>query len=437
MAKKKYKSTMRASVRDRAKARDSQGFGLTCLKIPSDVEIFKPSKKVHNLDIIPYVVTDPKHPDRGDDEESGAQVGTLWYSRRYFVHRNVGANRDTYVCPRKTWGQRCPICEYMDARREEGAEKEELAELRPKERQLFNVIDLDEDPDKIKLMDSSYHLFGNQLNKDVLEGDEEYDGFAELEGGYTLKARFEKKSFQKNEFWECDRIDFKPRKSDYDEDIVEDTVPLDDILVKVPYKELEKIFIMGSNEDEEEDEEETPPKKTIRRKSRDEEDERDEDEDEEEDRKSSKKTRRVKSRDEEEDEDDDDEEEEKSRRKKPIKKSSKKVEEDEDEDDDEEEEEEEKPSRKRRKSKPEPEDDDEEEEGDEDDEDDEEEEEKPRNKRSRRSKTRKSNEDDEDEEPAPRRKCPVKGGKFGKNCEDFDECDSCKLWQACSEASNE
>ncbi len=398
----KYKSNMRKNMRKAAQARaeKSKGGGTT-LRLPDgygDVKFFKVNKPKVMLDIIPYVVSDKRHP----DADAGAEVGTLWPSRRYYVHRGVGAEENSYICPLKTFGKPCPICEYASARARQGGDREELKALRPKARDLYNVIDLDDPDKKIQLFDMSGFLFGDTLTKELIDASDDEQCFAELKGGYTLKLRFEKKSFNRNEFWAVDRIDFVERKKDYKESIIEETVPLDDILVEPDYKTLEKIFLMTEGGADEDDEEEERPAK---RRARDEDEEeqpkrkrpsRDEEEEDEED-----------SKEPEEDEDEEEEAPKKPSKKRPAKEEDEDEEEDE-EDSDEEEEEEEQPKKRGRRKKAEP-----------------EEEEEP-------------DEEDEEEEEAPKSKkgsCPYKH-KFGTDCDKYEDCDECKKWGACNSAKS-
>lgn len=119
---------------------------------------------------------------------------------------------------------------------------------------------------------------------------------------------------------------------------------------------------------------------------------------------------------------------------------------DDEEDDSDEDEEDKKPKKfvPAKKSKSEPEDESEDEDSDEDDK---EEEKKPAKKPSKKSKSDEddNDEDDNDEdEPAPKSKkkcsgdcpeCPFKH-KFGKDCDEYDECDDCDIWDKCVKASD-
>lgn len=93
---------------------------------------------------------------------------------------------------------------------------------------------------------------------------------------------------------------------------------------------------------------------------------------------------------------------------------------DEDEEEEDEEEEDEKPSKKVKKSSRPSDDEDEEEDEDEDEEEDE----KPSKKSSRKS------EDDE-----PKGKCKF-GHKFGRDCDEFDDCENCDMWDKCLKNKN-
>lgn len=444
----KYRKTSRDKIIERANARKNQNTGSKCLtfkNLPKDmkVEFWKPTKSIHNLDIIGYVLTDDRNPDCDDN----LKPGYLWYGRNYWVHRGVGADDDMVVCPAKTFGERCPICEYAKQRRASGeASKEELDALKPKQRQLFNVIDRDSGDNSVKLFDNSYHLFGKQLDKEILDAeDEEVAEFFEPTNGFTLRARFEKKSFNGREFFECDRIDFKDRQKQYKESIIDETYPLDDMLNHMTYDQLNELFVMGAELNEPDDNNETRIRKAAHDKEQEDREQavrdrrarrsrqNDDDDDDADDTirgsedaddddtppARSSRGRRAASRNDDDDadnepaktgkrgrradkEEDDEDEKPRGRGRKPNR--------DEEEDDDVPFEEE-KPRGRGRPRKPDPEP------------DDDEPEEKPRGGR------RRNNDDDGDTN-----KCPH-GMKFGKDCDSADECDDCKKWAACNAAN--
>ena len=131
--------------------------------------------------------------------------------------------------------------------KDSNADDDIIKALKPKEREVYNVIATKDDPDKILLWDVSSYLFGRTLEEELRKGPDEYADFAELEGGYTLKVRFGEKKMGKTTFLETTRIDFKEREK-YDEGILDDVVDLDSILNVLDYAKLSAVFY-GADEE--------------------------------------------------------------------------------------------------------------------------------------------------------------------------------------------
>jgi len=371
----KKKSNFASKVANDAHRQQKQGTSYGHLMLPKGVGVFSPEPGSRvKLDFMLYEVSEAKHPDRNDEAEI-AVVGSLWYKRPYSLHRNIGADNNTYVCPRSI-GKKCPICEALALRKKKGAEKEETDPLKPSQRNLYVVIPkgVKKFEEKPHIFDISQYNFQNLLNEE-LEEDNSNGTFPELEGGKSLKVRFDSKTIGGSQaFAQASRIDFEDRDEDYDETILEEVPNLDEVLKILSYKELESKFLEVDDEDEggslkdvDDDEDEPPVKK----------------------KKSVKK----------DDEDDEEEEEAPPRKKKAVKKD-----EDEDEDD-------EPPVRKKKVVKK-----------DEDDVEDEDDE--PVKKKKPAATTGKKN------------KCPH-GYKFGVDHDEYDECADCKVWDECLEAKEE
>lgn len=394
----------------RANAQDTGGTS-ALFNLPEDAEFFKEKKGKFLIDIIPYEVTKPGHPDE-------VEPGDIWYKRPFFVHFGIGTAEKAYICPRSV-GQKCPICEYRERLMKEDFDehKEVIDALKPRVRVLYNVRVLNSskyDEDKVYLWQIAFANFQKQLNTEIREGEEEWADFPDPEVGYTLKVRFVEESFQGRKFLQADRIDFIERDEPIPDEILEQAYPLDDILKVLPYEKLEEIFWESadtlpepSDHIEEEEEEERPKRKALgARKTK-----KVEEETEEEEERPKRKAKKV--------EEEPEEEEEKPRRKAkkaeeeeeediPVEKPKRKAKKEEPE---EEEEVEEKPKRKARKKREE--------------EEVEEEEEKPKKK------TKKKRE--EEEEEAPEEECPY-GHEFGVDFDETDDCDVCELWPECRKA---
>ncbi len=396
MAKKK-RSSFRDKVSADTQRQKTQASSYGYLNLPKGVNIFtaEPGGRM-NFDIMPYEVTDEKHPDRNDQLQI-AIPGELWYKRPFKTHRNIGVDNDTVVCPTSI-GKPCPICEYRAKRLKEGADKDETDAMKASLRNLYVVIPIGHKKleEKPHIWDISQYLFQNLLN-DELEENEDNAVFPDLEEGLTLKVRFDSKQFGKgNPYAEASRIDFIERDSVYDEDILKDIPNLDEVLKILTYKQLEAKFFETSDEDladeddelEQTEEQGGSPKKSIRRK---------------------KTVTPPAPKEDEEDEEEEDEEDKfipddgyitcvacggtgKNSKGKPCLACDGTGQIPEDEDEDEDQEEKPKPTRKAKPTK--------------------------------------------SEGKAGKNKCPH-GHVFGKDCDDFDECDECEKWDECCDASEE
>ena len=208
------------------------------LNLPKDIKVLQleeDSPRI-DIDILPYEVTDEKHPDRDPDYEI-AIPGSLWYRRPFKVHRNVGTDSDTVVCLRSV-GKKCPICEYREKKQKEGADKEDIKELYGKPRSLYVVVPLgfkkfDEVP---TIWDMSDYLFQDSLN-DELDLSPDDRCFPDLENGKTLSLKLKWKKFGGNSFPEVKNISFADRDP-YPEKILDKVPNLDEVLKILTYETL-------------------------------------------------------------------------------------------------------------------------------------------------------------------------------------------------------
>ena len=342
--------------RDSDRQEASGGAKYNYLTLPKGLELFEIDKEggTYTFDFLSYKVTDEAHMDRDVSTET-AVPGTYWWKKPYYTHKNVGPNRVPIVCPAKTYGLPCPICEERKRlMEEEGLEwnDDQVKVLNPSLRNLYVVL-----PPRVKgvphvpmVFDMSHHLFQKLFNEE-LRSDEDYYGFLDEEDGYSVKARFSKEVYKSMTFPKVSKIDFVPRERAIPSKVFDMVPDLDDLLVVHPYDEILATFEGISLEDAKEQAEETKARKSRKRRTVPKEDDEIEDEDVDE-----------KGWSEDEDEDEDDEIEDEEIEEEDEDAEEEEVEEDEieedddleddwdeDEDEEEEEEEEEKPAPKRKR----------------------------------------------------------------------------------------
>lgn len=146
---------------------ESSGVLSNCLKIPQGVSLYKLKPGKALLDVIPFV-TGKNNP--------MADEGMLWWERTFHVHRNVGPNQSTYVCPALTANKPCPICEEKARIMKNDPSDEEFKaakELNPKMWQLVQLRDRNDTDKGIQILALSYYRFGEEVKNSIDAGDEE------------------------------------------------------------------------------------------------------------------------------------------------------------------------------------------------------------------------------------------------------------------------
>ncbi len=322
MATRRQREKKRERVSaSRRVAEHQSGFSPTSFILPEGTNLFRPKAGTKRLEIIPYTV---------GEGNRFADEGSQYYERTYWVHRGIGPDNNSYVCPAKTAGKKCPIC---DARaklaKRPDADEDVITGLAPKERQLWNVFDHNE-PDKgVQIWEVSHHNFGKRLDTEIRNADEDdgFEYFADAEEGFTLRVGFEEASFAGNSFVEAASISFKRRKEPLSDELLEAAHCLDELLKIESYEELKRIFLQTA-EDEDEDEDEEPKSKKGRRpakgkKVEDEDDDEDEDEEEDDDEDDDDEDESDDDEDESDDDEDDEEEEEERPTKRPASRAGK------------------------------------------------------------------------------------------------------------------
>lgn len=284
----KRKKEKRKESAAKRRARKHNSGDRTTVKSPDGVGFLKVKEGVMKLDILGF---------EAGKGNPFADPGEMHYERTFFVHRGIGPENASYVCPRKTAGKKCPICEHLaKLNKDSDADPDLIKALAPKERQLFQVINHAERDKGIQLLEIAHFNFGKRLDAEVrdAEDDEGIDEFYQHSsdnGGKTLKVGFIEDSFAGQSFHKADTVKFLDRAKAIDPDLLENVMCLDDLIIVPDYDDLKKVYMQQEDDEDDEDEDDT-----------------DTDDDDKED-KHAKKNKKVKPKKEEEEDDDEEEEE--------------------------------------------------------------------------------------------------------------------------------
>jgi hypothetical protein len=221
-----------------------EGATMSTLFVPAGVELFDlKSKGPHRLIVVPYTVpAGAKNPNAKD--------GELYFERSYWAHRGLGANEDqTVICPKATFGKRCPICEAREMGKRDGTlDKEQVKALYPKHRTLINIYNLNDVDTGVQIWDISYFLFLQKLIEDAKNGDIDPETgesedmfFADPEDGKELKVMFTEEVFGKSKFYKASSVRFKSHGG-LKADLLEKANILDSLLVEKSYDEIYEMF---------------------------------------------------------------------------------------------------------------------------------------------------------------------------------------------------
>jgi hypothetical protein len=232
------------------------GGGSNVVVAPPGFELWAPEEAgTYILRICPYPVTLEGHPD-------GVAVGEWHYRRPYGIHWNVGDSGQAAICLRDSFRQSDAVCSRMTELRAEGFEqnKEAILANQSKRNCLFAVIDVVNDPKKVKIFDWSFSKFGKELEKALKIATPEQCGFAQPSGGAVLKVIVVTDSFNGKKYFKvvegdnfggaCPGITFLPAKgptgdfTNLSDNILDqlENCKLDECLIITPAEKIAQLF---------------------------------------------------------------------------------------------------------------------------------------------------------------------------------------------------
>ena len=213
--------------------------GFSFFKLPTDRDYAR-------IDILPFVA-----------KTEHGEVALGYYN--YQVHRNIGPNNATIVCPGTRPGKSCPVCEYLRTLNWNDPEDEQtIRKYRIQKRQLYAVIWLD-NPDQetkhqIQIFDTSVFGFGDIVqaklrSRDLSDPDEAgWDNYFDLLDGFSIKLSITDKNYGKGSsstYRAVSSIEFKPRIEQYTEDYYDKVPDLTKCLHIMDYNTISAMFGNG------------------------------------------------------------------------------------------------------------------------------------------------------------------------------------------------
>ncbi len=205
------------------------------------------------MNILPYQITTNKHP---EVVAGRRKVGQWDYLLDVWVHKNIGPNKETILCPRSTYGKACPICDERQKLLDAGREEEAKA-LRAKRRCVYNVqiIDRNGPAEKPMIFEVSHINFNKELIEEASASVEPGEGpvpFADPgPAGRVVAFRVSEESLGKTKFPSAKSFKFLERDEEIEDSVLEACAPLDQLLIVPTSKQLEDALYGGGDFGEE------------------------------------------------------------------------------------------------------------------------------------------------------------------------------------------
>lgn len=223
------------------------------LSVFGEVEMYKPEEGTNKINIIPYKIATKNHPDVVAGE---AEIGEGDYVLDIYVHTYIGPKNKDIICPKKTYGKKCVICDEVKRLYDEG-EEDKAKKITAKRRVMYNVMPVaGENKGKMMLLEISHFKFEKPL---ISEANACEDGeapilFYELdEDGKIVRFRGTKAAFQGKAFIECEAFRFLDREKQLDAEIMDKAHSLDKVLQVMTPEEVEEYFYGADEKKETED----------------------------------------------------------------------------------------------------------------------------------------------------------------------------------------
>ena len=212
-------------------------------------------KKYYDVNILPFRVG------RNNPAVVAGELheGDWDYSVDYFVHKNVGPDKGTYICPKKTYGKACPMCE--EAQRLSDEQGTDAARgMWASKRSLLCVQPLDErgrGDDVPMLLDCAYNNFTHDLtdaSTACMRGDGVVDFANPGAAGREVSFQIGEESMGGGRKYKIAKnFAFNKRREEIPDSVLDAVPCLDSLLVVSTKEDIEKAMFGGPSDDNRDD----------------------------------------------------------------------------------------------------------------------------------------------------------------------------------------
>jgi len=217
-------------------------------KYSGTIKFYKAKENLNKLVIVPYEIKDDIHP---LVKAGKRKVGDFAYNLDIWVHAKIGPGESTVICPSKSFGKSCPICEAVEHAYKTN-DTETAKALKARRRVYYNVIDMADPEEGLEVFDVSHYYFEKELIGSASRRGEngQMVRFADPDNRYGKIIKFygEKEKTGSFESMKFKDFDFAERKIDVNE-LISKAVSFDELLTLHNYDDI--MAIMNGTDEEE------------------------------------------------------------------------------------------------------------------------------------------------------------------------------------------
>lgn len=259
LGKRTQQQTATAESKGGAPRKGFMNYGTTSLKFYK----FGDPGTIQDVNILPWKIGTKNHPAVVSGE---MDVGEYDYVLDVWVHQKIGPNEEDFICPKKTYGKKCPCCDEADALWNEGTEESKKA-ARPlfsRRKCVYQVQELDEDfhakSEEPKIFEVAHQNFSKDLQNKAaacMRGKGVVNFANTDEEGRVVSFQVEEAKMDGGRTYKkASNFEFNKRAEEVSDEVLDKCVSLDALMVVKTPDEIKDIMFgnsgsAGDSQDEE------------------------------------------------------------------------------------------------------------------------------------------------------------------------------------------